>query len=327
MPRFLLIPFLVLICHLIACGHDKHVVNEPDLKNIDTNIVLYKDGIKLRYYQYANLVWGGEYSVMINASRRVLNKYNEKQPRPLDTAVRNSIIRFNIVNLEKKSANIPVWNRNLAKRLPSAIDTSLIIYDQDNVPLEFYQYFGIILKGKGYVGLENRKQYVWRNSDRYNNSYFGMLINRGDSLSLFNAACLQLLRADKVLVIKSRRKLYLQRASKTFLTFPCNLGRNPVGDKQQDGDRRTPEGLYTLTGRTTQGKYGKGYYISYPDAIHITAAKEKGVSPGSDLMIHGTSPERKNLKDWTNGCIALPNASMDSLFKYVMPNTPIEIRQ
>jgi len=326
MRRFLSILFFLVISYLTACSQN-HAVNKLDLKDIDTNIVVYKDGLKLRYHQYADLVWSGEYSVMINASKRNLNRYNEKQTRPLDSTIRNSIIRFNIANLEKKSSVIPIWNHDLIKKIPPEIDTNLIIHDQDNAPLKFYQYFGIILAGNGYIGLDNGKQYVWRNSDRYNGSSFRMLVSQRGSIDMFSAVCLQLLRADKVVVLKSKRKLYLQRASKVFLSFSCNLGRNPVGDKQQEGDQRTPEGIYTLTGRTTQSKYGMGYYISYPDAVHIAAAKQKGVSPGADVMIHGTSAARSNLKDWTNGCIALSNAGMDSLFRYVMPNTPIEIRK
>ena len=44
-------------------------------------------------------------------------------------------------------------------------------------------------------------------------------------------------------------------------------------------------------------------------------------------MIHGSSEKKKGLRDWTNGCIAISNAGMDSLFKYVTPGTPIEIRK
>lgn len=82
-----------------------------------------------------------------------------------------------------------------------------------------------------------------------------------------------------------------------------------------------------MIGKTTQMNYYKGYLISYPDSAHLQAAKLKGVAPGGGIMFHGTSAERAGRKDWTNGCIALSNAHMDSLFKYVMPQTPIEIRK
>ncbi len=44
-------------------------------------------------------------------------------------------------------------------------------------------------------------------------------------------------------------------------------------------------------------------------------------------MIHGTRPDRVEAKDWTNGCIALSNKDMDTLFKYVMSGTVIDIRK
>jgi len=44
-------------------------------------------------------------------------------------------------------------------------------------------------------------------------------------------------------------------------------------------------------------------------------------------MIHGTSSQRAGRKDWTNGCIALTNPQMDTLFKYAPIGTLIEIKR
>jgi len=153
------------------------------------------------------------------------------------------------------------------------------------------------------------------------------LHNSADTSKKLAEVYLQLLQADYVLVIKSKRQVYLQRSGKTFLTFTCNLGQNPIGDKQWDGDKKTPEGFYTLEDTTTKVKYYKGYVISYPDSAHIQAAKKRGVLPGAGIMIHGTSSSKNKLKDWTAGCISISNANMDSLFKYVTRLTPIEIRK
>ena len=60
-------------------------------------------------------------------------------------------------------------------------------------------------------------------------------------------------------------------------------------------------------------------------------ARELGVSPGGDIMIHGI----KNgfawvggfhaAIDWTEGCIAVTNSEMDEIWQFVEVGTPIQI--
>ena len=49
-------------------------------------------------------------------------------------------------------------------------------------------------------------------------------------------------KADRILILKSERKLTLYRDSKPLKTYLVALGGSPVGDKQCQGDQRTPEG-------------------------------------------------------------------------------------
>src|SRR5690606_40188926 len=56
-------------------------------------------------------------------------------------------------------------------------------------------------------------------------------------------------RIDKVLVIKSDRQLHLISHGKTLKTYKVSLGKQPVGHKLHEGDKRTPEGLYWLDWR------------------------------------------------------------------------------
>ena len=51
------------------------------------------------------------------------------------------------------------------------------------------------------------------------------------------------------------------------------------------------------------------------------------VKPGGDVMIHGTSPERSKLKDWTNGCIAISNEHLGILANYYYNSIPIQINK
>ncbi len=132
---------------------------------------------------------------------------------------------------------------------------------------------------------------------------------------------------NKVLVVKSERKMYLQKDGKTIQTFPIALGPNPVGQKEYEGDGRTPEGNYTLDWQRWNNSTFHSFHISYPNKIDSARAKAKGLTPGSNIMVHGTSKGVKKKKDWTNGCIALSNVDMKLFREMVYQDTPIEIRK
>lgn len=132
---------------------------------------------------------------------------------------------------------------------------------------------------------------------------------------------------NKVLVIKSERKMYLQKDGKTIKTFPIALGPNPIGQKENEGDGKTPEGTYTLDWQRHETPTFHSFHVSYPNAIDSARAKSKGLKPGSHIMVHGTSKGVKKKKDWTNGCIALSNADMTEFRRIVFQNTVIEIKK
>ncbi len=130
---------------------------------------------------------------------------------------------------------------------------------------------------------------------------------------------------NKVLVVKSQRKMYLLKDGKTVKTFAIALGPNPVGQKEYEGDGKTPEGTYTLDWQRWETPVFHSFHISYPNAADIERAKKKGLQPGSNIMVHGTSKGLKKKKDWTNGCIGLNNADMMEFRRIVFQDTPIEI--
>ncbi len=138
--------------------------------------------------------------------------------------------------------------------------------------------------------------------------------------------------ADFVLVEKGERELHLMSDGSVFRTFDIALGIQPRGDKQQEGDFRTPEGRYILDSRNPNSEYFLSIHISYPNQQDRREAREMGVSPGGAIMIHGqpNSPTRSEAyyrtQDWTNGCIALSNSDMIDIWLMTGENTPIEIR-
>ena len=139
------------------------------------------------------------------------------------------------------------------------------------------------------------------------------------------------LKADRVLVIKSERKLYLIKNGRVIREYPISLGLNPLGDKQQQGDKRTPEGIYILKHRNPQSKYYKSILWSYPNEQDRREAEARGVDPGGDLAIHGLPARSKEEewdyieRDWTDGCIAVTNDEMEEIWFLVDDGTLIEI--
>jgi len=71
---------------------------------------------------------------------------------------------------------------------------------------------------------------------------------------------------DRVKVAKADRKLYLLHGAEVVATFPIALGGHPLGHKQQEGDRRTPEGRYVLDFKKADSAYFKSIHVSYPNA-------------------------------------------------------------
>ena len=138
--------------------------------------------------------------------------------------------------------------------------------------------------------------------------------------------------ADKVLVEKSARKLHLLKGGVAFRTFDIALGMRPVGDKQHEGDFKTPEGNYILDARNPDSEFFLAIHVSYPDQRDREEARARGEDPGGAIMIHGqpNEPTRSEpyyrTQDWTNGCIAVSNSDMIDIWLMTGENTPIEIR-
>ncbi|MAL96586.1 MAG: hypothetical protein CME40_16050 [Haliea sp.] len=136
---------------------------------------------------------------------------------------------------------------------------------------------------------------------------------------------------DQVVVIKSERKLYLKRGGEALRTYTVAFGPVPWGHKEREGDERTPEGRYTLDFKNADSRYYKSIRISYPNREDRARARELGVDPGGNIMIHGQpadaewEAETAQLFNWTNGCIAVSNEAMDEIWQAVPLGTPIEI--
>jgi len=137
---------------------------------------------------------------------------------------------------------------------------------------------------------------------------------------------------DEVVVYKHGHKLILLSRGQQVKSYRVALGGEPVGPKTQQGDHRTPEGLYVLDSRNPNSQYYKAFHISYPNSKDIATAKRLGVSPGGDIMLHGLPKKyawvgkSHAAHDWTDGCIAVSNEEMDELWKLIPVGTRIQIK-
>lgn len=131
---------------------------------------------------------------------------------------------------------------------------------------------------------------------------------------------------DLVVVMKANRVMYLYANGEMVEQFPIALGKNPIGTKRKRGDNRTPEGLYTSTG-AIRTIFHRSIHISYPNARDREEADARGVDPGDLIMIHGQPDydDREREGDWTNGCIAVSNQAIDTIWDRVYDGTRIHI--
>jgi murein L,D-transpeptidase YafK len=116
--------------------------------------------------------------------------------------------------------------------------------------------------------------------------------------------------SNSIIINKTKNKLYLIKEGEVYSECIIDLGRNPL-NKQKEGDLCTPEGMYIvnkkLKSKNTQ--FYKALLINYPNKED----KAKGKT-GSYIEIHGKGGKGFN---WTEGCGAVSNADMDTIFNNI----------
>jgi murein L,D-transpeptidase YafK len=138
--------------------------------------------------------------------------------------------------------------------------------------------------------------------------------------------------ADRIVVEKSKRLMFLMRNGAVVKTYYVALGQAPAGAKRRRGDQRTPEGTYTIDFKRPQSRFNKALHISYPNAADRQYASLHGLDPGGDIFIHGEpagGPNPARLAegpDWTDGCIAVSNRQISQIWSMVRVGTPVVIR-
>lgn len=132
----------------------------------------------------------------------------------------------------------------------------------------------------------------------------------------------------QLLIDKTERRMYLLSGTKTIRKFKIDLGFSPTGQKQQEGDGRTPEGLYYIDRINPNSRYYLSLGINYPNANDRALAAAAGVNPGGDIFIHG-GPRYKGergRRDWTAGCVSISDREIAWVYAMVKKGTPVFIK-
>ncbi|PIE71062.1 MAG: hypothetical protein CSA22_04875 [Deltaproteobacteria bacterium] len=132
-----------------------------------------------------------------------------------------------------------------------------------------------------------------------------------------------------LVVDKSRQELYLYEKKENTLirqaVLPCSTGE-AAGDKQVEGDRKTPEGVYFFTDRHPEKYlspvYGRmAFPMDYPNLMDL-----RGEKTGSAIWLHGTNKPIRPRN--SNGCVVLDNPHIEWIASRITLNrTPIVVSE
>jgi murein L,D-transpeptidase YafK len=139
-------------------------------------------------------------------------------------------------------------------------------------------------------------------------------------------------QADSIVVEKSEHRLTLFAGGEAVGRYVVALGKIPVGAKTEQGDLRTPEGLYHIDARNPNSRFHRALHISYPNDVDRARAAARGLEPGGDVMIHGLPNGQGQVGaahrtyDWTNGCVAVTDQEIEEIWGAVPVGTPVRIK-
>ncbi len=142
-----------------------------------------------------------------------------------------------------------------------------------------------------------------------------------------------------IIIEKSRYELKVYDDEGWYATYPVVFGNKTLTDKMMEGDRRTPEGNFSIVAKRPHQNWQKILMLNYPtkaDVEKFNRRKAQGLIPqtariGGGIGIHGTWPRDDGAVDyyqnWTNGCISMKRSDVDEIYAFARVGTRVIIRQ
>lgn len=147
-----------------------------------------------------------------------------------------------------------------------------------------------------------------------------------------------------LVIRKKKRLLEIFDGEKFVRRYKIALGFSARGDKEIEGDGKTPEGEFYVFTKNDRSKFYLSLGLSYPnveaakrglkekiifqeehDAI-VKAIDEKQMPPqktalGGEIYLHGGGTKT----DWTEGCVALRDEEMKEIFGAIPVGAKVKI--
>ena len=160
----------------------------------------------------------------------------------------------------------------------------------------------------------------------------------------------------QILISKKNKELVVEKSGEIVKKFHIASGKGGKGTKRRQGDSKTPLGVYRISKFKESSRFHYFIQLDYPNLIdawygyknktidakdfkRIASAYKKREAPPQDtklggfIGIHGLGEENDEKLtiheeiNWTEGCIALTNAEINDLRKFVDVGTAVIIKE
>jgi L,D-transpeptidase-like protein len=144
-----------------------------------------------------------------------------------------------------------------------------------------------------------------------------------------------------VMIFKSQHRLVVYYRGHLYKEYHAVFGRNlDPGTKLWAGDRRTPEGAYTIIAKRLNSRWRYFLKLDYPNSVdraryeqlvsegEVPRFNGRAISAGDGIGIHGTDDPILNTGNvnWTTGCISVDNGAIDELETLLPVGTLVVIK-
>jgi len=296
------------VCIMLVCGCS-HLSKESHIRSA--------------FSEANDLFKQGSYNSSLSKYEQILEKYPEAGERVL---FEMGIVYAYPGNEQKDYQNSLEYFQKLIRDYPESRyrkDSEMMIFQINNV----------ILKDETIAVLQTQTETLRQEIMTLQNKIDALEQEvTGKENEIKELLALRTEPADKILIEKEERRLTLFSKGKVIKTYKIALGGNPNGPKEMQGDNKTPEGIYTIDSRNKDSRYHLSLHISYPNEKDKEHARELGVSPGGDIMIHGIKNgyswvgDLHAKVDWTEGCIAVTDKEIEEIDRLAPNGTVVEIK-
>ena len=291
----------------------------------------FNDGrqVKTTFAEANDLFHQGSYAASLDKYSEIIEKYPAKADRAL---FEMGFIHAHPKNPQKDYQKALEYFQKLIKEYPGSEyrqNSEMMIFNIRNVALKdttiAAQQVQIETLQRKVQGKENEIATLQKSigasekkMEALDKKFFDYAIRKGS--------------VDRILIEKSTRRLMLISQGEVLKSYKIALGGIPIGPKERQGDNKTPEGTYVIDARNRDSRFHLSLRISYPNERDKKRAKELGVSPGGDIMIHGIKNglswvgDAHTGVDWTKGCIAVTDQEIEEIDKLAPNGTVVEIR-